>query len=157
MLVRAERLDTHALLEKSASRFQASHPDRTLEVRIAKDLPEVMADAVLLRRVVDNLLDNAHKYTDEPAKPIALEARRDGGDVVIEVRDQGIGIDKDDLERLFEPFFRADRSRARATGGLGLGLALARRVVDAHRGTIVFASEVGEGTIVRVRLPAAAS
>ena len=155
MLVRTERLDTHALLEKSVSRFQASHPLRTLEVRIAKDLPDVMADAVLLRRVVDNLLDNAHKYTDEPAKPIALEARRDGDDVVIEVQDHGIGIDKDDLERLFEPFFRADRSRARATGGLGLGLALARRVVDAHRGTIAFTSEVGEGTIVRVRLPAA--
>ena len=156
MLVRTERLDTHALLEKSVSRFHSSHPERTLTVRIAEDLPEVMADAVLLRRVVDNLLDNAHKYTDEPAKPITLEARRDGGDIVIEVRDQGIGIDKDDLERLFEPFFRADRSRTRATGGLGLGLALARRVIDAHRGTIVFASEVGEGTIVRVRLPAAA-
>ena len=156
MLVRTERLDTHALLEKSVSRFHSSHPERTLTVRIAEDLPEVMADAVLLRRVVDNLLDNAHKYTDEPAKPITLEARRDGGDIVIEVRDQGIGIDKDDLERLFEPFFRADRSRTRATGGLGLGLALARRVIDAHRGTIVFASEVGEGTIVRVRLPAVA-
>jgi len=156
MLVRTERLDTHALLEKSVSRFHSSHPERTLTVRIAEDLPEVMADAVLLRRVVDNLLDNAHKYTDEPAKPITLEARRDGGDIVIEERDQGIGIDKDDLERLFEPFFRADRSRTRATGGLGLGLALARRVIDAHRGTIVFASEVGEGTIVRVRLPAVA-
>ncbi len=155
MLVRSERLDTHALLEKSAARFSTSHPERTLDVRLAKDLPEVTADAVLLRRVVDNLLDNAHKYTDEPAKPIGLEARRDGGDVVIEVKDQGIGIEKADLERLFEPFFRADRSRARATGGLGLGLALARRVVEAHRGTIVFASEVGVGTMVRVRLPAA--
>jgi two-component system OmpR family sensor kinase len=156
MLVRTERLDTHALLEKSVSRFQSAHPERPLDVRIAKDLPEVMADAVLLRRVVDNLLDNAHKYTDETTKPIALEARRDGNEIVIEVQDHGIGIDEEDLERLFEPFFRADRSRTRATGGLGLGLALARRVVDAHRGTITFASEVGVGTIVRVRLPAAA-
>jgi signal transduction histidine kinase len=155
MLVRAERLDTHALLERSASRFQAAHPDRPLEVRLAKGLPEVIADAVLLRRVIDNLLDNAHKYTEEPAKPITLEARRDGNEVVIEVQDHGIGIDEADLERLFEPFFRADRSRTRATGGLGLGLALARRVVDAHGGTIGFTSEVGEGTVVRVRLPAA--
>ncbi len=155
MLVRAERLDTHALLEKSAGRFQSAHPDRPLLVRLAKDLPEVMADAVLLRRVIDNLLDNAHKYTEEPAGPIVLEARRDGDEVVIEVQDHGIGIDEADLERLFEPFFRADRSRTRATGGLGLGLALARRVVDAHGGTIGFTSEVGEGTVVRVRLPAA--
>ncbi|MDB5215638.1 MAG: periplasmic sensor signal transduction histidine kinase [Myxococcaceae bacterium] len=156
MLVRAERLDTRTLLEKSVSRFQAAHPKRPLEVHLAKDLPDVMADAVLLRRVIDNLLDNAHKYTDEPAKSIALEARRDGDEIVIEVQDHGIGIDEADLERLFEPFFRADRSRTRATGGLGLGLALARRVVDAHRGTIGFTSEVGEGTVVRVRLPAAA-
>jgi two-component system OmpR family sensor kinase len=155
MLVRAERLDTHALLEKSAGRFQSAHPDRPLQVRLAKDLPDVMADAVLLRRVIDNLLDNAHKYTEEPAKPIVLEARRDRDEVVIEVQDHGIGIDEADLERLFEPFFRADRSRTRATGGLGLGLALARRVVDAHGGTIGFTSEVGEGTVVRVRLPAA--
>ena len=84
-----------------------------------------------------------------------LEVRVDGSHVVIEVHDRGIGIAKADLERLFEPFFRVDRSRTRATGGLGLGLALARRVVDAHKGTLTFTSEVGSGTVACVRLPGA--
>jgi two-component system, OmpR family, sensor kinase len=155
MLVRTERLDTHALLDKSVARFKAAHPDRPLDVRLAKNLPEIMADAVLIRRVFDNLLDNAHKYTEEAKEPIALEARADGDGVVIEVQDHGIGIDEPDLARLFEPFFRADRSRTRSTGGLGLGLALARRVVDAHQGSISFTSELGAGTVARVRLPGA--
>ena len=151
--VRAERLDTRALLEKSAGRFRAAHPDRTLTVRLADDLPPIMADAVLIRRVVDNLLDNADKYTDKPDEKIALSAHTEGNDVLIEVSDRGVGIAESDLERLFEPFFRVDRSRTRSTGGLGLGLALARRVVDAHNGTITFASKLGAGTVASVRLP----
>jgi signal transduction histidine kinase len=155
MHVRTERLDTEALLDRSVARFKAAHPGRPLEVRLAKDLPAIMADAVLIRRVFDNLLDNAHKYTEEAKEPIAIEAHADGDGVVIEVQDHGIGIDEADLGRLFEPFFRADRSRTRSTGGLGLGLALARRVVDAHQGSITFTSEVGSGTVARVRLPGA--
>jgi signal transduction histidine kinase len=155
MLVRTERLDTEALLDKSVARFKAAHPERRLDVRLGRGLPAIMADAVLIRRVFDNLLDNAHKYTEEAKEPIALEARADGDAVVIEVKDHGIGIDEADLGRLFEPFFRADRSRTRSTGGLGLGLALARRVVDAHNGSITFTSELGTGTVARVRLPGA--
>jgi signal transduction histidine kinase len=155
MLVRSERVDTAALLGRSIEKFRASHPARTLSVRIEDGLPLLDGDAVLIRRVVDNLLDNADKYTEEPGEPVTLEARRDDDGVIIEVQDHGIGIDKADLERLFDPFFRADRSRTRATGGLGLGLALARSVVEAHKGTISFTSELGKGTIARVRLPAA--
>jgi signal transduction histidine kinase len=151
--LRAERIDTRALLEKSATRFRSAHPERELVVRIDDDLPSVIADAVLMRRVIDNLLLNAHNYTEKPAERIGLAARTDGDSVLIEVWDRGVGIAQADLERLFEPFFRADRSRTRATGGLGLGLALARRVVDAHQGTISFQSELGAGTVASVRLP----
>ena len=152
--MRAERVDARVMLEKSASRFRGLHPERALEVDLGKSLPFIDADQVLMRRVVDNLLDNAHKYTEVLAEPIRLEGRSVDGDLVISVKDRGIGIGKDDLGRLFEPFFRADRSRTRATGGLGLGLALARRVVVAHKGTINFESEIGSGTIARVRIPA---
>jgi signal transduction histidine kinase len=69
------------------------------------------------------------------------------------VRDSGQGISTEDLPHLFTPFFRADKSRARATGGLGLGLLLARRIVEAHQGTIRVESELGEGTTVFVSLP----
>jgi signal transduction histidine kinase len=73
--------------------------------------------------------------------------------VVVEVRDRGIGIDPQDLPRLFTPFFRTDRSRARGTGGTGLGLTLAKRIAEAHGGTISAESAPGEGTTFRVRLP----
>lgn len=155
MLVRAERLETRALLDRSVAKFRAAHPERALEVRMPKELPAIVADAVLIRRVVDNLLDNAHKYSEDAESSIVIEARAEADHVLVEVADRGIGIDGADLERLFEPFFRADRSRTRSTGGLGLGLALARRVVDAHRGTITFSSEVGKGTTACIRLPIA--
>lgn len=159
--VRSERVDPRALLGRSVARFHAAHPERTLRAELPDALPAVDADPVLARRVVDNLLDNAHAYTDKPDRPITLRARHektDAGDyVVIEVVDQGVGISDEDQARLFEPFFRADRSRTRATGGLGLGLVLARRVAEAHGGTLTIESKLGEGTCARVRLPVAAA
>jgi signal transduction histidine kinase len=80
------------------------------------------------------------------AQPVRLE---------LEIRDQGIGIEEAGLPRLFTPFFRSDRSRSRGSGGVGLGLALTRRIVEAHGGTIAVESRAGEGTTVRLRLPAA--
>ncbi|MBS2011660.1 MAG: HAMP domain-containing histidine kinase [Deltaproteobacteria bacterium] len=152
--LRSETVDVRELLERSIARLGAQHPTRPLEATIASELPPVSGDPVLLRRVVDNLLDNAHKYTEDPSAPISVEARKDGAEVLVEIRDRGIGIAEEDLPRLFEPFFRVDRSRTRATGGLGLGLALARRVVAAHEGTLEFESTLGEGTRARLRLPA---
>jgi signal transduction histidine kinase len=154
LTVRREPLDTRALIERAIVKFRAAHPARSLSVAFEDDLPIILGDPILVRRVVDNLLDNAHKYTDDESKRIAIEARHDGSDVLISIEDQGVGIAPSDVERLCEPFFRADRSRARATGGLGLGLALARRVVDAHGGTLEFESTVGVGTTARIRLPA---
>ncbi|HEX8909488.1 MAG TPA: sensor histidine kinase, partial [Anaeromyxobacteraceae bacterium] len=89
--------------------------------------------------------------------PIALAARGRADELEIEVRDRGIGIDPADLPRLFTPFFRSDRSRARGTGGVGLGLALAKRVVEAHGGRIAVESAPGEGTCVRFSVPRAAA
>ena len=104
--------------------------------------------------LVDNLLDNACKYSD-PGQPIVLAARAVGGALELVVRDHGIGIDPADQARLFTPFFRADRSRARDTGGVGLGLVLARGIVEAHGGTIAVDSRLGEGTTFLLRLPGA--
>lgn len=159
--LRRESLDMTALLERAVAKFESAHPERHLVARLAPSLPMVEGDAVLLRRVVDNLLDNAHKYSDKPGSRVTLSAHVEEASaepcVIVEVTDEGIGISAEDRARLFEPFFRADRSRTRATGGLGLGLALAKRVMDAHGGAIDLTSELGRGTTARIVIPAKAT
>ncbi len=150
--LRLERVDTQALLDKAATRFRSARPQHRLEVDVPGALPALYADPVLLRRVFDNVLDNAGKYS-EPGSTVRLSARPVGATLQVEVRDEGIGIDAADLPRISTPFFRTDRSRARATGGVGLGLALVRRIVDAHGGTLALESQPGVGTTVRVMLP----
>ncbi len=153
--VHRERLELAGLLGGAADRFRAEHPGRALVLDLAAPSPVVDGDPALLGRLLHNLLDNAEKYS-EPDAPVTLAARADGGAAAIEVRDRGIGVDAADLPRLFTPFFRTDRSRARGTGGVGLGLALARRIAEAHGGKIAAESAPGQGTTIRVTLPAAA-
>jgi signal transduction histidine kinase len=154
--LRLERVEARSLVEATAARFSKLHPDRRLERHFADELPELQADPPILRRVVDNLLDNAVKYSDA-VQPIELIARTDHAPerLIVEVIDKGIGISEADLPRIFAPFFRSDPSRTRATGGVGLGLALARRVVEAHGGSIEVESAPGVGSRFRVTLPVA--
>jgi signal transduction histidine kinase len=154
-VVRLERLDLHGLVGKSMFRFTAKHSGRRLSVRLADDLPELTGDPVLVRRVLDNLLDNAQKYSDADT-PIAVTVQTVGSEIAISVVDRGIGIAQEDLPRVTQPFFRTDRSRARKTGGLGLGLSLARRITEAHGGTLSIESQVGVGTTVHILLPSGA-
>lgn len=150
--LRRQHVDLGDLLEHAVSRFKATHPKRTLQSNIPENLPAIDADPVLLRRVFDNLLENAHKYTERPDEPIELVARF-GEDIMVDVVDKGIGISADELPRVFRPFYRVDKSRTRATGGLGLGLPLAKRIVEAHGGKLELTSVLHEGTRARVRLP----
>ncbi|PTL84186.1 cell wall metabolism sensor histidine kinase WalK [Vitiosangium sp. GDMCC 1.1324] len=152
--LRREHVEAQSLLDKAATRFRSARPEHRLDVRVEGALPALEADPVLLRRAFDNLLDNAGKYS-EPHTTVRLLARPLDNGLQVEVRDEGIGIDANDLPHLFTPFFRSDRSRARKTGGVGLGLALARRIVIAHGGTLTLESQPGQGTTARVILPAA--
>jgi signal transduction histidine kinase len=151
--LRRAPVELGVVIEEAAARFRAARPDRALELDLAAPLPAITGDAALLRRLLANLLDNAAKYSEPPA-PVALAARTAAGSAILEVRDRGIGIAAADLPRLFTPFFRTDRSRARGTGGVGLGLALARRIVEAHGGRIEAESAEGTGTMIRVTIPA---
>ena len=151
--LRLEHVDANALVDKAAARFRASRPPHRLEVQVDGVLPGLVADPVLLRRVLDNLLDNAGKYS-EAGTTVKLLARSEGDGVQVEIRDEGIGIDAEDLARVGTPFFRTDRSRARTTGGVGLGLALVRRIIAAHGGRLTLESQPGQGTTARVLLPA---
>jgi len=134
-------------------RLRGRHPGRPLEVAVADGLPPIHVDPRLFRRVIDNLLENAHKYSPDPEARIDLAVTREAGGVVFEIRDRGAGITAEDVPRVFAPFFRGDRSRSREAGGVGLGLTLARRIVGAHGGTIDLASAPGVGTTVRVAVP----
>ncbi|MFY0571246.1 sensor histidine kinase [Archangium lansingense] len=153
--LRRELVEAQTLVDKAAARFRSTHPVHRLEVRVDEGtLPVLEADPVLLRRALDNLLDNAGKYS-EPQTTVRLLARPLEHGLQVEVRDEGIGIDPNDLPHLFTPFFRSDRSRARKTGGVGLGLALARRIIVAHGGTLTLESQPDQGTTIRITLPAA--
>jgi signal transduction histidine kinase len=144
-----------SLGQYAAERFRARHPSRALELSLDVMLPAVRVDQTLFRRAIDNLLENAHKYSPDAASAVTLKVGRATGARAVEfiVEDRGVGIGDDDLPHLFTPFFRADRSRTRGTGGVGLGLLLTKRIVDAHGGSIAVRSKLGAGTTVHVAVP----
>jgi two-component system OmpR family sensor kinase len=125
-------------------------PQRSIELEVPDTLL-VAADETLLSRALDNLVDNARKY-DPQGRPIRLQGQRDGASVVLAVQDAGPGIPDEDLASIFEPFFRGQSARSKA-GGFGLGLALARRVAEAHGGTIGASNVAGGGTRIELRIP----
>jgi two-component system OmpR family sensor kinase len=142
------------LASRAAARFRHLHAARPLLLSVQSDLPPIMADATLFRRALDNLLNNAHKYSPEADRPIECVVYERGDELVFEVRDHGVGIAEADLPRVFEPFFRAERSRSRSAGGVGLGLTLVQRIVEAHQGRAEIESSWGDGTTVRLYMPA---
>lgn len=153
--LRRRSVDIDTLLAASVERFGRLYPARTLKVSKAGLIGALLGDPMLLRRMLDNLLDNAHKFSPDRDTTVRLSAAVDGEQLVVDICDAGVGISEQDIGRVFKPFFRADPSRTRATGGTGLGLGLARRIAQAHGGRLELDSTLGEGTRVRVRLPLA--
>jgi two-component system phosphate regulon sensor histidine kinase PhoR len=123
-------------------------------VNLAPDLPKIRADEERLREILYNLLDNAVKYSRKRGE-VRLRAEQDRGEIALSVSDDGVGIDKDDLPRIFERFYRADKARSRELGGTGLGLAIVKHIAQLHDGRVEAESELGRGTTVRVILPLA--
>jgi signal transduction histidine kinase/ActR/RegA family two-component response regulator len=142
-----------------AAAVEATRPvidarSHTLTVMLPDEPLRLKADPTRLTQMVTNLLDNAAKYTN-PGGHIEVSAQRDGDDVVIRVRDTGIGIPADMQTRIFELFTQGDVPIARPLGGLGLGLSLVRSLTDMHGGTVQVASQgTGRGSEFTIRLPA---
>jgi signal transduction histidine kinase len=113
-----------------------------------------ICDVQKLYQVFINLLDNAIKYSD-PGARVDVEIEEDDSALTVRIRDTGVGIPKEDLNQLFERFYRVDKDRSRATGGSGLGLAISRQIVEMHGGSISVESEVDVGSVFEVRLPKA--
>lgn len=106
----------------------------------------------LLEQAVVNLIDNAIKYSEEGGR-VRVNAGEADGEAVIRVRDEGCGIEKQHLDRLFERFYRVDKARSRKLGGTGLGLAIVKHITDAHRGKVHVESQPGKGSTFSIHLP----
>jgi len=139
------------LVRDWGKKFQTKDLDAVVDV--AESCSTIRADEGRLREIFDNLLDNALKYSDQGGA-IRLAAERRGDEVALSVSDQGVGIGPDDLPRIFERFYRADKARSRDLGGTGLGLAIVKHIAQLHGGRVDADSELGKGTAIRVILPA---
>ncbi|MDP6815151.1 MAG: CHASE2 domain-containing protein [Alphaproteobacteria bacterium] len=125
----------------------------TLDRQVPEDLPPLIADAKAMKQILLNLVSNAVKFTEEGSVVVAARLEDDGG-LAIAVTDTGIGIARDEIENLAQPFHQVDSSLARKFEGTGLGLALSKSLMELHDGRLVIESVQGEGTIVTCHFPA---
>ena len=147
-------LDLNALIVETADEWQQLIENRNLQFRHrSADQPlPILADRVALQRLLAILLDNAVRYT-LPGGVVELSVESRGSAAIIAVRDTGIGIAQEDQKKIFERFYRVDKSRGRAFGGAGIGLAIAEWIVQQHRGAISVQSSVGKGSTFFVEFP----
>ncbi len=149
-----ERLSLNDAVRDCARAAQVLAARKGVRLKLENDFPSIAlnGDEELIKRMLLNLLDNAVKYTPEGGE-ISLALARQNGNAEIVVRDTGIGIPATDQARVFDRFFRVDKTRARALGGAGLGLSIAQWIVEVHGGEITVASAPGVGSTFRVVLP----
>lgn len=148
------RVDLLALASDAVHDARSVAPDRTitLEVVDGPGTPEVIGDEARLRQVLANLMANSLKHTPASAR-ITLRVGTDGDDAVVEVADEGPGMEPADARRAFERFYRADTSRTRTSGGTGLGLSIVDSLVRNHCGNVSVSTGAGQGSCFRVTLP----
>ena len=165
-----QRLQPREIAEDVWSSLRERARSKRIDFAAEGDDAAVVADPSGLRQVLSNLLDNAIRYTPDGGRISVRISAATAGEagastngaglapklVTVEVRDTGTGIPRDDLSRVFERFYRVDPARSRADGGTGLGLSIVKHLVESMGGEVAAESELGKGTTVRVRLPAAA-
>ncbi|MDY7079655.1 MAG: ATP-binding protein [Chloroflexota bacterium] len=128
---------------------------QTLQAQIEPDLPFVLGNPLRIGQALSNLVSNAIKYTPEGGH-ISISATQEDNQVIIQIEDDGIGISKDDLQHIFDKFYRVDRPETEGIIGSGLGLSIVKTIVEKHRGRIWVESKIGKGTVFTVVLPAEA-
>ena len=118
---------------------------------------QTFVDTEQIETVLKNLLDNALKYSTVGNAPVEICLKKSDAGTLIEIQDRGPGIQDEELDLIFEPFYRTDKSRNRKTGGYGLGLSLCKTIIEAHGGTIDVQSNTGKGTMFSLHLPKSTS
>ena len=146
--------DVSRLIKESVTAIQAKSLNKGVNVSadIPGELPLVEIDAQRIRQVINNLLNNAVEHTGQGGR-VTVSGKPQGNMVLISVADTGEGIAPEHLPMIFERFYRVDKSRTRSTGGSGLGLTIARRLVEAHGGTIGVTSQPGQGSVFTFSIP----
>ncbi len=147
-------VDVVEIAMKSVERFRGQSPKHHFSLQFAKEIPLVWADHRRLRQVFDNLISNAIKYAPDGGV-IEIGAQPHGKDVLVYVRDEGIGIPEEDQKAIFDPFYRVDSSLRRRAQGAGLGLFLVKAIVEAMGGRIWVESQPGQGSTFYFTLPKA--
>lgn len=153
-----QTVDPGALVRQVGERLRLRAEDKNinLETDVASGLPEIKADPERLTQVITNLVDNALRYTPAGSQ-VSVAAHPTPGGVELVVSDTGSGIPPEELPHVFDRFWRAEKSRNRATGGSGLGLSIVKQLVEAHGGQVQVESEVNVGTQFRIYLPCAST
>ena len=149
-----ENVDLYEIAQQTAQELSAEADAAGVSLRVEGEPAKVCGYPSLLHEIVRNLAENAIKYNHENGDVLVTVKPKDSR-CILTVADHGIGISHEDLNRIFERFYRVDKSHSRASGGTGLGLSIVKHAVQIHRGTINVDSKVGEGTTITVSLPLA--
>ncbi|MGN0427085.1 MAG: ATP-binding protein [Agathobacter sp.] len=143
--------DLYEVAAERVELLEANAREKNIELSLTGHSVRLMSNRGMLIELMDNLVQNAIRYNVENGK-VLIQVSEENGQAVLVVKDTGIGIPKADQERVFERFYRVDKSRSRETGGTGLGLAIVKHIVELHDGKIELNSEVGKGTEIKVFL-----
>lgn len=144
-----EKVDIYNIAEECVNMLQMNAEKHGITIAIEGTHSDVIANKQMLEEVVFNLCDNAIRYNNEGGN-IWISIKKEENQVTLEVKDNGIGISEKDQERIFERFYRVDKSRSKSTGGTGLGLAIVKHIVAQHDAKIELKSEVGKGTVIKI-------
>ncbi|MED4269994.1 ATP-binding protein [Geobacillus stearothermophilus] len=148
-----EDVDIAQVIAEAAAVFRQKAAEKQIDLHIESPSGLVIrGDRNRMKQILLNLLANAITYTPEHGR-VAVEAEETKKEVLIHVKDTGIGIEEKEIPRIFERFYRVDKARSRDSGGTGLGLAIVKHLVEAHHGYITVASKVGRGTVFTIHFP----
>lgn len=147
-----ERVDLYELAQSAAERLRPQADEKHVTISVTGERSEFTGIATVLEEMVYNLLDNAVKYNKQGGRA-DVDVRSSGDDIVVTVSDTGIGVPADSIDRIFERFYRADKSHSRKIGGTGLGLSIVKHGVSLHGGSITVKSSEGSGTTFTMALP----
>lgn len=150
--IEKEKIDLYKLVKNSLEMLQMNAEKRGVKLSLSGKSGFIMGDKQMMEELVFNLCDNAIRYNNRGGR-VWIHVAEENGCTILEVKDTGIGISKENQKHIFERFYRVDKSRSKQTGGTGLGLAIVKHIVAQHHAEIILESDVGRGTSIKIVFP----